>query len=119
MSTTPVRTEAQRAVITGYGAITPIGNSAGEYWDGLIAGRSGAGPITLFDASPNDVRIAAEVKGFVALLLAAARGLNHEPGYRYHMAQQRRLRSNEVHYLDHPQFGIIIEIRPAKAARAL
>jgi len=56
---------------------------------------------------------------YPALLLAAARGLNHEPGYRYHMAQQRRLRSNEVHYLDHPQFGIIIEIRPAEAARAL
>ena len=68
MSTNPVRTEAQRAVITGYGAITPIGNSAGEYWDGLIAGRSGAGPITHFDASPNDVRIAAEVKGFDPLL---------------------------------------------------
>ena len=62
MSTTPVRTDTQRAVITGYGAITPIGNSAGEYWDGLIAGRSGAGPITHFDASPNEVRIAAEVK---------------------------------------------------------
>ena len=56
---------------------------------------------------------------YPALLLAATRGLNHEPGYRYHMAQQRRLRSNEVHYLDHPQFGIIIEIRPADAARAL
>ena len=68
MSTTPVRTDTQRAVITGYGAITPIGNSAGEYWDGLIAGRSGAGPITHFDASPNDVRIAAEVKGFDPLL---------------------------------------------------
>jgi hypothetical protein len=35
------------------------------------------------------------------------------------MAQQRRLRSNEVHYLDYPQFGIIIEIRPAEAAGAL
>jgi len=68
MSTTPVRTDTQRAVITGYGAITPIGNSAGEYWDGLIAGRSGAGPITHFDASPNEVRIAAEVKGFDPLL---------------------------------------------------
>ena len=56
---------------------------------------------------------------YPALILAAARGQNHEPGYRYHMAQQRRLRSNEVHYLDHPQFGIILEIRPAEAARPL
>ena len=44
---------------------------------------------------------------------------NYDKVYRYHMAKQRRLRSNEVHYLDHPQFGIIIEIRPAEAARAL
>ena len=56
---------------------------------------------------------------YPALILAAQRGQNHEPGYRYHMAQQRKLRSNEVHYLDHPQFGIILEIRPAEAARAL
>ncbi len=58
-------------------------------------------------------------EAYPALMLAADRGQNHEPGYRYHMAQQRRLRSNEVHYLDHPQFGIIIEIRPATAGPAL
>ena len=58
-------------------------------------------------------------KIYPALILAAARGQSHEPSYRYHLAQQRRLRSNEVHYLDHPQFGVIIEIRPAAAARAL
>jgi 3-oxoacyl-[acyl-carrier-protein] synthase II len=58
------RSDAQRAVITGYGAITPIGNSAAIYWSALIAGTSGAGRITHFDPSANEVQIAAEVKDF-------------------------------------------------------
>lgn len=56
--------ERKRVVVTGLGAITPIGNTLAEYWEGLIAGRSGIGPITLFDASRHDCRIAGEVKGF-------------------------------------------------------
>ena len=55
---------ARRAVVTGLGAVTPIGNSAGDYWQNLLAGVSGAGPITSFDATRYDVRIAAEVKDF-------------------------------------------------------
>ena len=51
-------------VITGLGAITPLGLSVAEYWEGLINGRSGIGPITLFDASAYPVSVAAEVKGF-------------------------------------------------------
>jgi 3-oxoacyl-[acyl-carrier-protein] synthase II len=51
-------------VITGIGALTPLGNSAAETWQGLTAGRSGVGPITRFDASSLPVRIAAEVRGF-------------------------------------------------------
>lgn len=54
----------RRVVITGLGALTPIGNSPAEFWQGLLAGRSGIGPITLFDASHHDCRIAGEVKGF-------------------------------------------------------
>jgi 3-oxoacyl-[acyl-carrier-protein] synthase II len=54
----------KRVVITGLGALTPIGNTVAEYWDSLLAGRSGIGPITLFDASRHTVRIAGEVKGF-------------------------------------------------------
>jgi 3-oxoacyl-[acyl-carrier-protein] synthase II len=46
------------------GAITPIGNDSETYWSNLLAGVSGAGPITSFDTSGHDVRIAAEVKGF-------------------------------------------------------
>ena len=43
--------DQKRVVITGIGAITPIGNTVEEYWEGLKNGVSGAGPITLFDAS--------------------------------------------------------------------
>ncbi len=55
-----------RVVVTGLGAITPIGLSASEYWKNLTAGISGVGPIAAFDASELPVRIAAEVKGFDA-----------------------------------------------------
>ena len=56
--------EKKRVVITGLGAITPIGNDLASYWQGLLAGRSGVGPITHFDAAQHVTRIAAEVKGF-------------------------------------------------------
>jgi 3-oxoacyl-[acyl-carrier-protein] synthase II len=56
--------EKKRVVITGLGAITPLGNDLESYWQGLVSGRSGIGPITHFDASRHATRIAAEVKGF-------------------------------------------------------
>jgi 3-oxoacyl-[acyl-carrier-protein] synthase II len=60
------RDPARRSVITGLGAITPVGNDVETFWANLSGGVSGAGPITLFDASDLEVRIAAEVKGFDA-----------------------------------------------------
>jgi 3-oxoacyl-[acyl-carrier-protein] synthase II len=60
----PDRDPSRRAVITGLGAVTPIGNDAPTFWKNLLAGVSGAGPITSFDPSAFDVRIAAEVKNF-------------------------------------------------------
>ncbi|MFM7447080.1 MAG: beta-ketoacyl-ACP synthase II [Leptolyngbyaceae cyanobacterium] len=56
--------ELKRVVVTGLGAITPIGNTLTDYWNGLMSGRNGIGPITLFDASRHACRIAGEVKGF-------------------------------------------------------
>lgn len=56
--------ELKRVVITGLGAITPLGNTASETWDALKAGKSGAGPITAFDASLHKTHFACEVKGF-------------------------------------------------------
>ncbi len=55
-----------RVVITGMGMISPLGHSVEESWDNLLAGRSGIGPITQFDASDFACRIAGEVKDFVA-----------------------------------------------------
>lgn len=55
-----------RLVITGMGAITPIGNSVDEYWNNLVQGKCGVGPITRFDTSELPVKIAAEVKDFEA-----------------------------------------------------
>ena len=56
--------ELKRVVVTGLGAITPIGNTIDEYWNGLINGVPGADMITLFDASKFKTRFACEIKGF-------------------------------------------------------
>ena len=64
----PSADPARRAVVTGWGAVTPIGNDAETYWSNLLAGVPGGGPITTFDTTGHDVKIAAEVKGFDPLL---------------------------------------------------
>ena len=51
-------------MVTGLGAVSPIGNTRDDYWHNLVAGTSGVGPVTLFDASDLSTTIAAEVKGF-------------------------------------------------------
>ena len=54
----------RRVAVTGLGLVTPLGNDVQSTWEGLIAGRSGAGPITRFDPAQSPVRFACEVKGF-------------------------------------------------------
>lgn len=54
----------ERVVITGIGAVTPIGNTAQEYWDGLLAGKNGIAPITRFDTEGYKASVAGEVKDF-------------------------------------------------------
>ncbi|WP_299365882.1 beta-ketoacyl-ACP synthase II [Winogradskyella sp.] len=56
--------ELKRVVVTGLGALTPIGNTKDEYWDGLVNGKSGAAPITYFDAEKFKTQFACEVKNF-------------------------------------------------------
>ncbi len=58
--------QTRRVVITGAGAITPLGNSVNEFWNNLLAGKSGAGPITRFDTSKFKTHFACEVKGYDA-----------------------------------------------------
>jgi len=60
----PETDPSRRAVVTGLGAVTPIGNDHPTFWANAVAGTSGGGPITHFDASDLEVRIAAEVKDF-------------------------------------------------------
>ena len=54
----------QRVVVTGLGAVTPIGNTVADYWEGLTSAKNGVEAITLFDAAQHACRFAAEVKNF-------------------------------------------------------
>ena len=56
--------ELKRVVVTGLGALTPIGNNKDDYWEGLVNGVSGAAPITYYDASRSKTRFACELKNF-------------------------------------------------------
>ncbi len=56
--------ELKRVVVTGLGALTPIGNNLQEYWDGLVSGKSGAAPITRFDTTNFKTQFACELKNF-------------------------------------------------------
>jgi 3-oxoacyl-[acyl-carrier-protein] synthase II len=58
--------ELRRVVVTGLGALTPIGNTKDEYWNGLISGKSGAAPITYFDTEKFKTKFACELKNFEA-----------------------------------------------------
>ena len=58
--------ELKRVVVTGLGALTPIGNTKDEYWDGLVNGKSGAAPITYFDTELFKTKFACEIKNFNA-----------------------------------------------------
>src|ERR671933_103426 len=64
---------AERVVVTGMGAITPVGGTVDETWNNLVEGHSGIGPITLFDATDFDARIAGEVKDFQPEAVLSAR----------------------------------------------
>ena len=56
--------EKRRVVVTGMGVLSPVGNGTENFWGGLLAGKSGVGLITKFDASLHDAKIAAELKGY-------------------------------------------------------
>jgi 3-oxoacyl-[acyl-carrier-protein] synthase II len=71
----------RRVVVTGMGAVTPIGNSCSEFWNGLIAGKSGADYITRFDASDYDTKFACEVKNFDPVALLDRRTANRTDLY--------------------------------------
>lgn len=63
----------RRVVVTGMGALTPVGNTVAEYWQGLLAGTSGAAPITRFDASKFKTRFACELKTSMCSTISTAK----------------------------------------------
>ncbi|HRD84311.1 MAG TPA: beta-ketoacyl-ACP synthase II, partial [Rubrivivax sp.] len=67
----------RRIVVTGLGAISPVGNTVAEAWSSVLDGRSGIGPITRFDASAFSARIAGEVKGFDVETIMPAKEARH------------------------------------------
>lgn len=83
----------RRVVVTGLGAVTPIGNTVEEFWSGIKEGKVGIGEITKFDTTEYKVKIAAEVKDFQAkdrMDFKAARRM--EPFSQYAVAAARSIR---------------------------
>ena len=70
-----------RVVVTGLGAVTPLGNDIASTWQGLMDGRSGVGNVTLFDTSAYEYAIAGEVKDFVAASVMEPKELRYIDRY--------------------------------------
>ena len=104
----------RRVVVTGMGAITPVGNDVATTWKALIAGKSGTAPITKFDATNFPVRFAAEVKGFNALDFMErkeAKRADHYTQYAVAAARQAMTDaglSNGSNGMDPDRIGVII-----------
>src|SRR2546422_9709549 len=102
----------QRVVLTGLGALTPVGNTADEFWSALMQGRSGVGPITKFDPAGYPTRIAGEVKNFDPLDFVDKKEARRlDPFLQYAMAcaamavQDAALDTDKV---DGTRFGVLI-----------
>ena len=102
----------RRVVLTGLGALTPIGNTVDEFWSALLQGRSGVGPITKFDATDYPTRIAGEIKNFDPLAFVDKKDARRlDPFLQYAMAcavmavQDAALDTEKV---DGTRFGVLI-----------
>jgi beta-ketoacyl-acyl-carrier-protein synthase II len=76
-----MRDGERRVVVTGMGALTPVGNDVGTFWDALVNGRSGIGRITLFDPERVDAKIAGELKGFDATTVMPKKEIRRNDRY--------------------------------------
>ena len=101
----------RRVVITGIGALTPIGNNIDEFWNALLSGKSGAAPITKFDASGFSTQFASEVKNFDPLEYIDAKALKRmDPFTHYALATaQMAIEDSNLNLeeLDLERFGVI------------
>lgn len=102
----------KRVVITGMGAVTPLGNTVEEFWDGLKNGKNGIAPITKFDASETGITVAAEVKDFDPTLYMGRkeyRRMDLYSQYAVAAAVQAVADSGlDVEAIDASRFGVII-----------
>jgi 3-oxoacyl-[acyl-carrier-protein] synthase II len=102
----------KRVVITGLGCISPLGNSVTEAWAALVAGKSGAGPITHFDASQHKTRFACEVKGFDPASLFGGREARRMDRFtQFALAASRQAVENahlEINDSNRDRVGIVI-----------
>jgi 3-oxoacyl-[acyl-carrier-protein] synthase II len=102
--------ELKRVVVTGLGALTPIGNTVDEYWNALLQGVSGAAPITHFDASRFKTQFACEVKNFNVedfMDRKEARKLDLFSQYALVVAEQAVQDAGITEALDHDRIGVI------------
>jgi 3-oxoacyl-[acyl-carrier-protein] synthase II len=104
--------ESRRVVVTGLGAVTPLGNSAEELWTGLIQGRSGIGPITKFDPSAYPTRIAGQIKNFDPLAFVDKKDARRlDPYLQYAIAASVMAVADagvDPARLDRERFGVLI-----------
>jgi 3-oxoacyl-[acyl-carrier-protein] synthase II len=102
----------RRVVVTGMGAVTPLGNTVGDLWNGLVSGVSGIGPITHFDAAAYDCRIAGQVKDFIAESYMPKKEVKHtEKFVHYAMAASIEAMADAAFALDKEdlyRFGVLI-----------
>ncbi|PYM08586.1 MAG: beta-ketoacyl-[acyl-carrier-protein] synthase II [Candidatus Rokuibacteriota bacterium] len=104
--------EKRRVVVTGLGALTPVGNTTDEFWDALQRGKSGIGPITRFDATGYPTRIAGEVRGFDPLTFVDRKEARRlDPYLQYAIAGAVMAvedASLDVSKVDATRFGVLV-----------
>jgi 3-oxoacyl-[acyl-carrier-protein] synthase II len=104
--------ESRRVVVTGLGALTPVGNTAEEFWSSLVHGRSGIGPITRFDAADLPTRIAGEIRNFDPLNFVDKKEARRLDPYLHYAIAAATLAvqdaSLDTGKLDATRFGVLI-----------
>ncbi len=103
--------EKRRVVVTGLGALTPIGNNVNDYWEGLMKGKNGAGPITYFDTTEFKTKFACEVKDFnIEDYLEKKEADRMDPYCQYSMATAEMALDDsgvDLENCDKERFGVI------------
>ena len=101
----------RRVVVTGLGALTPIGNTVSEFWEALKAGKSGAGPITKFDASKHKTRFACEIKNLdITQFIEKSESRKYDLFTQYALiATQEAMRDSNINLekIDRTKVGVI------------